>query len=84
MTTEVVGKTFTADLGQLRVRSILPRRSTRTRLPLMVGGSGGGGQAWMFARSSSRRGCFGSQPSACRVWVLEEGWSAAKITPRGP
>jgi hypothetical protein len=42
------------------------------------------GQGWMFSRSSRRLGCFGSQPSACRVWVLDEGWSAAKMTPRGP
>jgi len=42
------------------------------------------GQGWMFSRSSRRLECFGSQPSARRVWVLDEGWSAAKIGPRGP
>ena len=42
------------------------------------------GQGWMFSRSSSRPGCFGSQPSACRVRELDEGWSVAKIGPRGP
>ena len=26
---------------------------------------------------------FGSQPSACRVRVLDEGWSVAKVGPRG-
>ena len=38
----------------------------------------------MFSRSSSRLGCVGSQPSASRVWALEEGWSIAKIGPSGP
>lgn len=33
----------------------------------------------MFSRSSRRLGWVGSQPSASRVWVLDEGWSVAKI-----
>jgi hypothetical protein len=41
-------------------------------------------QGWMHSRSSRRLGCVGSQPSASRVWVLDEGWSVAKIGPRGP
>jgi uncharacterized BrkB/YihY/UPF0761 family membrane protein len=32
---------------------------------------------WMFARSSSRLGCFGSQPSPCRVRVPDDGWARA-------
>jgi serine phosphatase RsbU (regulator of sigma subunit) len=42
------------------------------------------GQGWMFSRSSRRLGCFGFQPSACRVRVLDEGWSVAKTGPRVP
>jgi hypothetical protein len=41
-------------------------------------------QGAMFSRSSRRLGCVGSQLSAYRARVLEEGWSVAKIGPRGP
>jgi hypothetical protein len=41
-------------------------------------------QGWMLSRSSSRLGRVGCQPSVWRVWALDEGWSAAKIGPRGP
>jgi predicted MFS family arabinose efflux permease len=44
----------------------------------------GAGQGWMRPRSSSRLGCVGSQPSASRVWALDEGWSLTKIEPSGP
>jgi len=40
-------------------------------------------QGWRHSRSSRRLECIGSQPSASRVWVLDEGWSIAKIRPRG-
>lgn len=38
----------------------------------------------MLSRSSRRLGCFGSQPSACRVWALDVAWSAPKIRPGAP
>jgi len=57
----------------------LPVRAPAAGLPVFPAGHG-----WMFSRSSRRLGCFGSQPSARRVWVLEEGWSLEKIWPRGP
>ena len=41
-------------------------------------------QGWMFSRSSSRLGCFGSQPSACRVWALDDGLVGREDRAEGP
>ena len=73
--------------GRRALEKGLPSRYLASVLPhfsVTAGAAPRADQGWMFSRSSRRLGCLGSQPSACRVWALEEGWSVAKIGPSRP
>jgi hypothetical protein len=71
--TGFIGSFIPTGPGLHRACSPTCEERTMTRCDLPSPACPIAGQGWRFSRSSRRPGCFGSQPSTCRVRMLDEG-----------